>query len=322
VLLRCRQQVVVQHRRLALAQSRPGQLRVNGTGSRTHRHAADRVPWAAHQIPLVTGASSCAVAVRSSGHTSWTGDKSAGCWAGQPTSDARAMPAGTSNAAPSATPARNARPRWTRASVIVGATPYKARTRHTRNPVSFNVCTARDAPTAMIAPASVGTSSSAVSNPQPNRRPGRPRTRGTRTAPASPPGLAAPGRTRVGARKERGGLTELNGAYQGREGLPKFAGASSYAPPGDHVGPALRPGWRVRCPGGGGVWTRCCTWLFPVLVTCDRDCYFPQRCRSPAAAGADTPNPAQDAQCPRTRPGRSGGTIVCGRPAARRVFLG
>jgi len=43
------------------------------------------------------------------------------------------MPAGTSNAAPSATPARNARPRWARArtstaaSVIVGATPYKAR---------------------------------------------------------------------------------------------------------------------------------------------------------------------------------------------------
>jgi len=147
------------------------------------------------------------------------------------------MPAGTSNAAPSATPARNARPRWARAStstaasVIVGATPYKARARHTRNPVSFNVCTARDAPTAMIAPASVGTSSSAVSNPQHNRRPGRPRTRGTRTAPASPPGLAAPGRTRVGARKERGGLTELNGAYQGREGLPKFAGNSSYAHP-------------------------------------------------------------------------------------------
>jgi len=43
--------------------------------------------------------------------------------------------------------------------------------------------------------------------------------------------LAAPGLTRVGARKERGGLTELNGAYQGREGLPKFAGASSYARP-------------------------------------------------------------------------------------------
>ncbi len=41
----------------------------------------------------------------------------------------------------------------------------------------------------------------------------------------------APGPTRVGARKERGGLTELNGAYQGREGLPKFAGASSYARP-------------------------------------------------------------------------------------------
>jgi len=82
----------------------------------------------------------------------------------------------------------------------------------------------------MIAPASVGTSSSAVSNPQPNRRPGRPPTRRTRTAPTSPPGLAAPGRTRVGARKERGGLTELNGTYQGREGLPK-SGASSYARP-------------------------------------------------------------------------------------------
>jgi len=119
----------------------------------------------------------------------------------------------------------------TAASVIVGATPYKARARHTRNPVSLNVCTTSDAPTAMIAPASVGTSSSAVCNPQPNRRPGRPPTRRTRTAPASPPGLAAPGRTRVGARKERGGLTELNGAYQGREGLPKFAGALSYARP-------------------------------------------------------------------------------------------
>jgi len=147
------------------------------------------------------------------------------------------MPAGTSNAAPSATPARNGRPRWTRAStstavsVIVGATPYKARARHTRNPVSLNVCTTSDAPTAMIAPASVGTSSSAVSKPQHNRRPGRPRTRRTRTAPARAPGLAAPGPTRVGARKERDGLTELNGAYQGREGLPKFTGTWTYARP-------------------------------------------------------------------------------------------
>jgi len=68
---------------------------------------------------------------------------------------------------------------------------------------------------------------------------------------------------------------------------------------------------------GRGRWV-----LLPVLVTCDRDCYFPRRCRLTAAAGADTPNPAQDAQCRRTRPGRSGGTIACGEPAAGRVFLG
>ncbi len=116
-------------------------------------------------------------------------------------------------------------------SVIVGATPYRARARHTRNPVSLKVCTTSDAPTAMIAPASVGTSSSAVNNPQHNRRPGRPRTRRTRTAPARAPGLAAPGPTRVGGRKERGGLTELNGTYQGREGLPKFTGTWTYARP-------------------------------------------------------------------------------------------
>jgi len=103
------------------------------------------------------------------------------------------MPAGTSNAAPSATPARNARPRWARAStstaasVIVGATPYKAKARHTRNPVSLNVCTTSDPPKAMTAPASVGTSSSAVSNPQPNRVPAGPRRGAPVQRPLAPP---------------------------------------------------------------------------------------------------------------------------------------
>jgi len=172
----------------------------------------------------------------------------------------------------------------TAASVIVGATPYKARARQTRNPVSLRVCTTSDAPTAMIAPASVGTSSRAVSKPQHNRRPGRPPTRRTRTAPASPPGLAAPGRTRLGARKERGGLTELNGAYQGREGTAEVR-CLELCPPGDHVGPSLRPRtrWCVHCPGGGGVWTSRIA-----------GCY---RCWSPASGTATFPGAAAAGRC-------------------------